>query len=103
MQAVKNIFRFMAWQWRQLHIIPKLAFVSIFSVLLSAATMQFVIVSNTFFAIGVLGIASMFVTLFYTIIKEQYAKYKAERQELFNQIKNSDSPNWKNGGGGTQV
>ena len=95
MLAIKNAFRFIQWQWNRFETIPKLACASMFSTLMSVVTMKFDEVSNAFLMASIGLAISMFVVLFYTIIKDQYAKFKEERNSLFDTIKYSDKQDSK--------
>lgn len=87
---MKNVFRFIQWQFNKLNAFGKLSFTSMFCIFLSVVTMRYDTVSDALLMIGAAGVASMFVMLFYDIIKTQYAEFKKERQSLFDTIKNSD-------------
>lgn len=91
MQAVKNVFRFVRWQWNRFEIIPKLGLVSMLMTLMSVVTMKLDTVSNIFMAAAVICCVAMFAHLVFTIIKDQYAKFKEERNSLFDTIKNSEN------------
>lgn len=93
MLKVKNAFRFVQWQWRRWELIPKITTLSMLSVIMSLITIKLEIISDIFLAAALVGVISTFVILFGTIIKEQYVKFKAERQGLFDTIKHSDKQN----------
>lgn len=93
MLKVKNAFRFVQWQWRRMELIPKITTLSMLSVIMSLITMKLGIISDIFIVAALVGVSSTFVILFGTIIKEQYAKFKEDRQGLFDTIKHSDKQN----------
>lgn len=90
MLAIKNAFRFIRWQWNRFDVIPKLAITSMLMTFMSIATMKFDTVSNVFIAIAGICCITMFAHLVFIITKEQYAKFKEERNSLFDIIKHSD-------------
>lgn len=90
MQAIKNVFRFIKWQWNRLETIPKLSLSAMFSVSLSAVTMNYPTVSNAFMIAAVVLLIVTLGSFISIILKEQYAKFKEERNSLFNKIKYSD-------------
>lgn len=93
MLAIKNAFRFIQWQWRRFETIPKLACASMFSTLMSIVTMKSDVVSNAFLMTSFTLAFAMFSVLVYTITRDQYGKFKEDRQGLFDTIKNSDKLN----------
>lgn len=93
MLEVKNVFRFIQWQFNKMSKFGKLSLFSISSSIMSMFTMKYETVSDFFLYMAFAGIFAMFAALFYTIIGDQYGKFKAERQGLFDTIKHSDKQN----------
>lgn len=93
MQAVKNAFRFVQWQWNRLETIPKLSLSAIFMVIMSVVTMKYDTASNAFMIAAISLLVVMFGSFIRLILTEQYAKFKEERQSLFDTIKHSDKQN----------
>lgn len=91
MLAVKNVFRFIKWQWNRFEMIPKLGLSSMFTTSMSIVTNKFDEVSNAFLMASFALCFAMFAALIYTVTKDQYAKFKEERNSLFDTIKNSEN------------
>lgn len=99
MLAIKNAFRFIQWQWKRFETVPKLAVASMFSTLMSIVTMKYDVVSNAFLMTSFALAFAMFAVLVYTITKDQYGKFKEERNSIFNTIKHSEKDTNYTGGG----
>jgi uncharacterized membrane protein YwaF len=95
MLAIKNAGRFVQWQWRRLETIPKLTLSALIMVLLSFVTIKYSAVSNAFLIAAIILLVATLGSFIHMILKEQYAKFKAERQALFDTIKHSDKQNKK--------
>lgn len=91
MQAVKNAFRFIRWQWNQFEFIPKMTLTSLFMTLMSIVTMKFETVSDAFMIASIILLIGTFAAFIRMIVKDQYAKFKAERNGLFDTIKHSEN------------
>ena len=95
MLAIKNAFRFIQWQWNRFETVPKLGFCSMFTTLMSVVTVKFDAVSNAFLMASFALCFGMFAVLIYTLTKDQYSKFKKERNSLFETIKYSDDQDSK--------
>lgn len=93
MLAIKNIFRFIQWQAARFSKFGWLCISSFMFTGLSVATQSYETVSGAFLIASIACLVAMFSMLVYTITKDQYGKFKEERQSLFNTIKNSDKLN----------
>ena len=95
MLAIKNAVRFVQWQWRRFETIPKLTFSALIMTLMSLVTMKYSAVSDAFLITALVLLVATFGSFIHMILKDQYAKFKAERQALFDTIKHSDKQSRK--------
>lgn len=89
MLAVKNVFRFIRWQWNRFSFFGKtmaFAWLCIFSSLFTVGTMNMIFTWG-----GIACLAVVFIKLFIEIVGTQYNEYKEERNSLFDTIKNSEN------------
>ena len=93
MLAIKNAFRFVQWQWNRFETIPKLSLSAVFMTLMSIVTMKYSAVSDAFMITAIILLVATFGSFIHIMLKEQYAKFKEERQSLFDTIKHSDKQN----------
>lgn len=91
MQAVKNAFRFVQWQFSKFTLFGWLCFSSMFCTFLSIITHGRA--SDAFMIASLALLIGMFGMLTASILKTQYSNFKEERQSLFDTIKHSDKQN----------